>query len=213
MSTYHTVKQGEHLSRIASVYGFLDYQTIWNHAENAHLKSKRKDPNVLLPGDKLFIPDKEFKIETALTGQIHRFQLAGHSLKLRLALSDFDNKPIGNTACVLEVEGEVYNLNTNAKGLIEVAIPPEAEQGTLKIPGLGLEHAIKIGHLDPIEEDTGWQARLINLGYYAGPSGDDTVDALRLHYAIEQFQCDNELHVSGEMDATTCSKLRNVHGC
>jgi LysM repeat protein len=47
MTTRYTVKQGDHLSSIAHEYGFPDYQTIWNHADNAQLKQKRKNPNVL----------------------------------------------------------------------------------------------------------------------------------------------------------------------
>jgi hypothetical protein len=213
VSSFHTVQQGEHLSRIAFLYGFRDYQTIWNHPENAQLKAKRKTPNILLPGDKLFIPDKVPKVEVRPTGQSHRFQLAGQSLKLRIVLRDFDNQPIAGTACVLDVEGQSYDLQTDSEGLIEVDIPAGAENGTLRVPDLELAHAVKIGHLDPVDEDSGWQARLINLGYFAGSTGDDSADDLRLHYAIEQFQCDYKLKVTGELDDSTRSKLREVHGC
>ena len=38
----HIVRQGEHLARIARQHGFSDYQTIWDHPENAQLKQKRE---------------------------------------------------------------------------------------------------------------------------------------------------------------------------
>jgi len=55
---HHTVVQGEHLSSIAKKYGFSSYKTIWDHGQNADLKKKRQNPNVIFPGDRLFIPDK-----------------------------------------------------------------------------------------------------------------------------------------------------------
>src|SRR5260370_36720170 len=63
MTIQHTVTQGEHLSRIAKRYGFSDHRTIWDHARNAALKQEHQNPNVLFPGDQLFIPDREQKIE------------------------------------------------------------------------------------------------------------------------------------------------------
>jgi N-acetylmuramoyl-L-alanine amidase len=53
---YYTVKQGEHLSRLAKQFGFSDYSTIWDHPENAELKRKRNNPNVLYPGDTCSFP-------------------------------------------------------------------------------------------------------------------------------------------------------------
>lgn len=54
----HTVKSGEYLSLIARNYGIPDWQTIYNHPQNADFKRKRPNPNLIYPGDLLFIPDK-----------------------------------------------------------------------------------------------------------------------------------------------------------
>ncbi len=204
------VKQGEHLSRIAHQYGFADYRTIWEHPNNAALKNKRKNPNVLFPGDQVFIPDKQEKGESCATTKRHRFQVARPPLKLRIVVKDFDDQPVANTECELEVEGAVYKLKTNAQGLIEKEIPRTAERGKLTIPDLGIEHPVKIGHLDPSEEDSGWQARLINLGYHAGPVGDSNE---QIRAALEEFQCDHGLNVTGVLDAATKAKLEKIHGC
>ena len=71
----YTVKQGEYLSKIAKSFGFADYKAIWDHPENAEFKKKRKNPNILYPGDNLFIPAKEGKEISGVTEQRHRFQV------------------------------------------------------------------------------------------------------------------------------------------
>jgi hypothetical protein len=206
MPSRHTVQQGEHASRIAANYGFQDYRAIWNHPENAALVKLRQTPNVLLPGDVLFIPDKQIKTEKIPTGKVHRYRLTAPRLLLRIILKEFDDQPIADSDCELEVEGTVCKLKSTKQGLVELEIPATAESGKLRVPALNLEVPLKIGHLDPIEEVSGWKARLFNLGYYHG--GEEA----RLKVAVEEFQGDHGLERTGEPDDATRAKLRELHG-
>lgn len=205
----HVVKQGDHISRIAEQYGFYDYLTIWNDAANAALRQKRKNPNVLLPGDEIVIPDKQLKTVTAATGVKHKFVIKEQTIMLRLVLRDLNSEPIANAPCTLEVEGASFNLTTNGQGMIEQRIPKTAESGRITFEQFVIP--IRIGHLDPVEELSGWRARLNNLGYHAGQS-DDPND-LRLISAIEEFQIDYGLETKGVCNATTQAKLKEIHGC
>ena len=207
----HTVQQGEHITRIAGKYGFRDYHTVWDHPQNADLKKKRASPNVLFPGDSIFIPDKEQKTIDKPTGAMHPFEVNTRKLKLRIVLQDYDNLPLKNQACILEVEGKQQKLQSDGNGLIETEVAADAEEGKLTVPQLDLEYPIRIGHLDPVHEASGWLGRLTNLGYFA-PQGDAQVDDLRQHYAIEMFQRDHKLKVSGNLDDATRAKLKDVHG-
>jgi hypothetical protein len=210
MAQTHTVRQGEHISRIAGQYGFFDYHTIWDHPSNAEIKRRRQDPHVLFPGDVLHIPDKEPKTVSRPTGARHRFRVAVPMLKLRLAVRDLDNVPVANTSCELEVENVKYALTTNSAGLIEQDIPATAESGRLSVHALDLDIPIRIGHLDPLDQDAGWFARLVNLGYVDNaPASTDPRD---LRSDIEEFQCDFGLKVTGELDAATKAKLKQIHG-
>ena len=74
MPSVHKVQQGEYLASISVLYG-IAAQAIWNDPDNANLKQKRQNPNVLFPGDKITIPDKEIKIEMVATGQLWRFRI------------------------------------------------------------------------------------------------------------------------------------------
>lgn len=211
----HIVKQGDYLSKIAKQYGFADYKAIWNHPKNAEFKKKRKNPNILYPGDELFVPDREEKELSCSTGKRHRFEVKRSPLKLRLVLKDFGYKPFANTKCVLYVDGQKFELTSDADGLIEHAIPSTAEQARLQVDDpnspIDLDVPIQIGHLDPLDTVPGQKSRLNNLGYYAGPL--DKEDEALFKSAVEEFQCDQKLAVDGKCGPKTQAKLHEVHGC
>ena len=205
----HTVEQGEHLSSIAAKYGFQKVATIWEHPDNAGLKSQRKNPHILLPGDKVVIPDKQRKEESRGTTKLHSFQLAGEKLKLKLALRDINDKPRSGVKCTLIVEKESKVVTSDGDGIITTDIPKTARTGKLVLPDL--EIPLLIGHLDPVEEQSGQVARLNNLGYEAGDPQKPDKEIFRC--AVEEFQCDQKISITGDCDPATQAKLKSVHGC
>jgi hypothetical protein len=206
----HTVVQGDHLSAIAEKYGFRLVSTIWDHPKNAALKAKRKNPNILLPGDVLFIPEIQVKAASGGTTAIHKFKAAKEKLKLKLLLLDVNDKPRGGLECGLTIENAATTEKTGGDGSILKEIPKNAQVGRLVLPG-EMEIGLKIGHLDPVEAESGQAARLNNLGYEAGdPAGPDPE---QFRSAVEEFQCDKEMPVTGKCDAATQEKLKTVHGC
>jgi N-acetylmuramoyl-L-alanine amidase len=211
----HVVQQGEHLASIAEKYGFVDYRTIWDHAQNRELKQKRQDPNILFPGDEVFIPDRNPKEYEGETEQRHTFQVKKRPLKLRLVLRDFTNQPLAQAQCELQVAGASHALTADGDGKIEQTIPPSAADATLTVRDsngqIVMHLGLRIGSLDPIEESTGWRARLNNLGYDAGPIGQE--DDRKLRSAIEAFQRENRLHIDGDCGPQTQAKLKEAHGC
>jgi len=212
----YTVQQGDHLSKIAHAMGFSSYHTIWDHPNNAALKQQRQNPNVLFPGDVLFIPDRETREESRPTDQKHKFQKKKPDLKLRLTLEDIYEKPIANASCVLMLGGDTRTVTTDGSGKIEQDIKPDVHDATLTIqdaqtPFQGSQIAIKIGDLDPVTEVSGQTARLNNLGYCAGAV--DQPDADAFESAVEEFQCDNNLTVDGICGPQTQAKLKQAHGC
>jgi len=215
MEDYYTVQQGDHLSKIAKDNGFTDYTVIWDHPNNSDLKKLRQNPNILLPGDEVFIPDMEQKQESGTTDKKHTFTVDKKTLKLRLTLQDMYEKPVAGAQCALLIDGQVFQLTTDSNGKLEQEIPLDAKEGTLTIRGDQTPFAndvipIKIGHLDPIDETSGQVARLNNLGYSAGKLDGSDEDAFQS--AVEEFQCDNGLTVDGICGSHTQSKLRQVHG-
>ena len=216
MAVNYTVAQGDHLSGIAHHFGFTDYLSIWNHPNNSGLKSQRQNPNVLLPGDILFVPDRETKVVPRAVDQRHKFVKKTLPLKLRLVLEDQFEKPIANAQCQLVLDGEIHQVTSDGEGKIEQDLSPDAHNASLQImdpqtPFQGTVLAIKIGELDPADELSGQLVRLNNLGYFAGTPG--VKDDSAFESAVEEFQCDNSLTVDGICGPATQAKLKQVHGC
>lgn len=216
MSKVHTVLQGEHVTRIAQQYGFTDYRIIWDHASNADLKKTRKNPDVLLPGDRISIPELQRKEESCSTGGRHKFEAPKKRLSLYIVLQNAARKAMADIACEIRVEGERHALVTDDRGMISCALQPTAERAVLTIGETSGDAPIqiRIGHLDPVEEPSGQAARLNNLGYFAGPiAGFSEADNKLLFLsAIEEFQCEQKLTVDGKCGPKTQAELKRVHG-
>ena len=215
MSRYHIVNQGEHISGIASRYGFGDFLAIWRHPANEDLRKNRPNPHVLFPGDAVFIPKFQPREHVCSTGQRHVFQLRASGLKLRLRLVDADDKPMTGVRCDLTIGGRAIAMTTDGDGCMDRAIPRNAQEGILTIhdpdsPFYGLAIGVSIGYLDPVEEVSGQKARLRNLGYLF--TSDDPEDVSAFLSAVEEFQCDQGLLVDGVCGPATQAMLRRVHG-
>ena len=66
------VEPGDCFYNLSRQEGF-HWETLWNHSNNADLRERRKHPNVLLPGDEVFVPDLTVKEVARPTDQRHRF--------------------------------------------------------------------------------------------------------------------------------------------
>jgi hypothetical protein len=204
-----TVKQGDCISSIAEKYGHF-WEKLWDHPNNAELREKRKDPNVLYPGDIVFIPDKEEKQESAATEQRHRFRKNGVPAWLRLRLLNY-GEPRANESYILDIDGVLFSGTTNADGELECVIPPDAKRGRLRFGEEHDEYILELGSVDPITEISGVQARLNNLGFDCGAA--DGAMRSETQAALMEFQKEHELPQSGEPDEKTRNKLLEAHGC
>jgi N-acetylmuramoyl-L-alanine amidase len=72
------------------------------------------------------------------------------------------------------------------------------------------DYVLAIGALDPLQELSGIQARLNNLGFNCGAS--DGLAGPATTRALRQFQQKHNLQVSGEPDEATRDKLKQEYG-
>jgi hypothetical protein len=204
----YTVQAGDCMSSIAYERGFF-WQTLWNDPANAALKARRKNPNVLMTGDIVHIPDLTIKQEPGATEKTHKFMLKGVPEKLRIKLLD----------------GNSRRGKTDGSGELVESIPPNAMTGKLIFPAPELvdetgKHipakpknqvmTLRLGNLNPISEVSGLKARLANLWYYKGPIDENLDDPAK--QAVSAFQTKQGLPATGVADEGTKGQLQKVHG-
>jgi hypothetical protein len=202
----YVVGAGESIPSIAKDNGFF-WETLWNHPDNAELKSKRKDPNVLMEGDVVTIPDLQLRQESRATDARYQFQVKGepHIFKLRLMRM---NQPRANEAYVLKIDGKLFQGQTDGSGLLQHPIPGNARGGSLLLKNGKEQYSLCIGGIDPVDEISGVQHRLNNLGL---PCELDGNLGPRTKRALLQFQAQNNLPTTGKPDDATKAKLLSLH--
>ena len=204
------VSAGDCISSLSCEYGHR-WTTIWEHPENAELRSLRTNHNILLPGDRVFIPDRTCKWELAPTERRHRFRRRGVPafFQLRVMLGE---QPMGRTRFRLTVDGRHCAGKTDENGYITAQVEPTAQVGLLAVGEPGCEFIIRVQlrHLDPIDSVTGRQQRLSNLGFSVPVTGvaDDATSA-----ALREFQQKTGLEITGQFDTATRSELESRHAC
>lgn len=241
----YVVREGDCISSIACDHGHL-WETLWNDPANAALKQARKDPNVLLPGDRLTVMPLRLKRESRATDQRHRFRRKGGPAKFRLRLLEetqppppetppepdpvyqdrdvitedplvepqpLEDRGVADAPYVLDIDGRLYEGQTDAEGFLEVSIPPDAKSGRVIFhPGTLAERVIdlELGELSPITEPIGLKQRLANLSFDCGDR--DNAMTPGLEAALRAFQEKHGLEVTGEADAPTRQRLQALHG-
>ncbi len=211
---FHDVQQGETVMRLARKNALKDWKAILDHSQNAELKKKRPDPGILLPGDRVFIPNRELREHPAAVDARHKFTKKAPDAYLRVVVKDDAGKAHGGKKYELTVAGKTTEGKLGGDGLLEQAVPSTATSGELKVwtEGEGAEPDVwilELGHMDPLDEASGVQARLENLGFDCGGVSGTVNDATRV--AIRSFQWLTGLEMTGEIDDALKEKLTSYY--
>jgi type VI secretion system secreted protein Hcp len=211
-SEEYEVKQGDCLSSIAYKYG-LSCEEVWNDPGNSALKDLRNDPYVLFPGDRVVLPARTRRWEDCSIADGNTFIRRGVFESLRYRLTNADGSPRAGLPYSIKIDSwrVVHSGWTGKDGAIECRIPPDARRGTLSVEDGGEkeQYDLLFGHLDPLSEISGVQARLSYLGHACG--APDGVLGPRTRAAIQCFQKDKDLQPTGELDEATRAALMDVH--
>ena len=211
----HKVKQGDCFSSITKQYGFHDPEVIYSDPANSSLKAKRKNMHLLKKGDVVKIPDKVPKKETCPCDAKSKFKAKGFITQLKIIVEDFSGNAFSGMDYTLDLEGTIYEGKTTSAGLVEQKIDAQAMQGTITIwldnkkKNL-IKWPLKIGSLDPHDDNAGVQARLNNLGYSCGKV-DGRIDK-QTKQTLKVFKANNGLADDDVLDDTTKNKIEAVYG-
>ena len=196
---FHDVTQGETLLGLAAKNGLDSWEDIANAPENASIKSSLKDPGMIKEGLHLFIPNRVLKQKPSAVDATHSFNVKRPKAWLRLAVKDANGAPLAGKKYELSVDSNPTGGTIPSDGVIERLVSVQATEGTLTV---WLDEkstevwSLRIGHMDPIEEESGVTARLANLGF-----GDDPASSVRA------FQARVGLQTTGTIDDSLRQKL------
>lgn len=212
----YIVQPGDTLSSIAEANG-LFWRTIWEHAENEALRQKRAHPEILSPGDELFVPERRARTVSIATGRSHVFRRRGVPVQVRFELRTPGGEELTGRRYRLQSGDQIRSGVSGAGGRIEEWMAPSTRMATLTVwlddPRFppSLEWELQVGDLNPANTLEGARQRLRNLHYdCGGESGDEPGPGTRA--ALEAFQRANGLSPSGALDDDTAAQLATVHG-
>ncbi len=208
---YYTVKKGDWLSKIARRYGLSSWKVIHDHPDNEEFKKKRPDPNLIYPGDIIFIPQPEF-----LELEPKRIHSDGYKIKaeppqyeeIDMIMHDHEGKAVADEPYTITIGGFKIEDKTEKDGRILLKFAPELlDFGYYVLDFQGRQYKLGIGDVDPVNEMPGLIHRLVSLGY--AESAEDAES--NLESCIKRFQDDHGIKVTGEADDATLDKLEKVY--
>jgi hypothetical protein len=209
--TPYVIRQGDHLPLLA-VRRRFDLNEVWNHPKNAGLKTLRKSPNILAPGDVVYLPDPAPVTWLPVTvGSPNSFTATVLTTKVSVTFA-VAGKALAGVACVVHGLPAPNTFTTDGAGNLSLEVPLATESVVVEFPSVPLVRRLKMGHLDPASECSGVIQRLRALGYISPRSAVDA-DSPGLATAVTAFQKDNGLPPTGSLDRPTEEALERAHGC
>ncbi len=160
----YVIKQGDYVDLLAHQFGF-DADTVWNDDKNTDLRQLRPDPNILHPGDVLYIPDQVSKppaMTSLSTGTTNAFVSDPPLVPVTLKFLDPD---FASQAYTVQELPLLTGKTTGADGTMTLSIPVTLATFTVVFTESGTTVGFRTGHLDPIDTLSGVFQRLQNLGY------------------------------------------------
>lgn len=207
----YVVRQGEYLAKIAHQLGF-DPDSVWSDSQNEELKKKR-DPNMLQPGDVLYVPEETPKPDLSVSeGDSHDFQAHVPEIVVSLVLRDGDG-PIAGEPYVINGLGDPVEGTTDADGGLSFTATVLAREVELVLKKRNVKYPVLIGDMDPLDESSGVKKRLEHLGYRDPDAGEEGADEELSPAVIQAFQAAHGLPVTGSLDEATLAALKDEHGC
>jgi hypothetical protein len=218
----HVVEQGEDAVSIAWAYGFSDWEDVWNHEQNRAVRESHRSPKVLSPGTELFVPENPKARFDLRTNQPHRIQIEVPTTNLDVRIALVDGRPLANREYALFYRhggrDEVIEGSTDGDGWVR------HEKLPIDVPWVWVvfrdslqRYRLELRGLDPVRVGsepyiTGVQARLNNLGFFAG--NIDGKLGPKTRSALRQFQLEvlEEEEPTGEIDDATLDALEKEHG-
>jgi hypothetical protein len=166
----YVIRQGDFLAKIAHQFDF-DPDAVWNDSSNDDLRALRPNPNILLPGDLLYIPDQVDKqpvVHNLTTGATNTFiSPSPPTIAVSHVLVGADPSTYASKAYTIKELDQLTGLETDGDGRVKFEAPVTLHAATVVFTDTGESWVFTLGGLNPINSLSGRFQRLQNLGYIA----------------------------------------------
>ncbi len=205
----------------------VEAKLIKDHPKNAEIfKDKKRDDHMLAPGEIVYIPlpeppkpvvsPKATNSFVAKIPMVH-LHLCFQSEKGALEEEEFLIEcPAVELLTKKRDKEEPLEDKLDGEGKISLKVPALTRSFIIEFPKRHIEHEVWVGGLDPLDERSGVNARMLHLGYLPldqelkDPFIFETETAER--ETLKNFQKAFGLEPSGFMDQPTQDALKEAHG-
>jgi hypothetical protein len=164
----YVVKKGDFLLRLAAEFGF-DADTVWQDPSNEDLRALRSDPNILLAGDLLYIPDPPIEpppMTSLVLGSTNAFVAPDPpTMTLTHRFIGDDPTTYASKSYTVQELDQLTGLMSDGDGVVTFEAPVTLDTATVVFTDTGESWPLAIGDLDPINSPPGIFQRLQHLGY------------------------------------------------
>jgi len=209
--TPYVVRQGDYLAKLAFVRGF-DADEVWNDPKNQALRDLRKNPNILHPGDVLYLPAATQQWLPLQKGTTNQYTAKVPRVTVRLGFKN-EEGPMANEPYVVEGLVPRQEGSTDGGGMLTLRVPLHVREVSVVLTKHDVEYPVRIGDMDPIDEASGLRKRLQHLGYRVDDSERSEDEAMEADgRAIATFQRAQGMVPTGDLDDATKAALVDAHG-
>jgi len=216
----YTVKSGDRMSKIAFEHGFKDYHALYE-AQSAAFKKKRPNPEILLEGDEVTLPEKIDDKHAADDKKTQKYIQDTTLPELRIHIKAF-GKPLASKDFTVLIESDPYTKakpykgtgTTDAKGIAKFNVDPRVTTVVLSFKDPPLECKLLVGSLHPVDEPGGVEQRLGDLGYFCPtpPAGEPKNEGEKADVRHPQAgQEERRGPLSGGREAQSRRQRRRAH--
>lgn len=206
----------------------VDVSQLRDHPKNAALfEEKGRDPQMLAPGEIVYIPPPEPPTAEVNPKARNCFVATVPVVHLHLHFHS-EAGPLGDEPFLLHGPGELLTEPRNdpdaplegkldGAGKLSLKVPALTRSVVLEFPERHIEHELWVGGLDPADRRSGVAARLLHLGFLPldqeldEPYLFETEEAERA--TLRTFQEGFLLEPTGLPDGRTVEALTEAHGC
>lgn len=212
----YVIRQGDYLTKLGHTMGF-DPGTVWADPKNQALRERRPDPDLLHPGDLVWIPDAAQARRLAVkAGSTNRY--AAHipkkpvDVRIQVGGEGLPKEPY----TILGLGPEPITGQTDDEGWVRTKVDVHVRELEVVLTNKNRTLRVRVGDLDPIDTISGLRKRLSHLGFYkpsrVGVDNQDATEGDALVAALKAFQASKQLPANGKLDEETRKALTGAHG-